>query len=454
MQVKNHTTKKIASFIEIYIFLFIFLCIIIRVFIKYNINDNIIKNKSTNQIVTGSVINQIKNVFKPYIDKFNNIFMKINKILSKFTSSINIIRNLTRPIRLFFRRIANSIFIKIENFMTTILYVFHKLRNNLKRSLSGFNLILHTVFTIRYFMESIINSPLIGIANDVLPHVPWITGSMTALMALCFDENTKINTNNGYLSIKDILPGMILEDNNVVISTHKILNKNIMYNLNNIIVSGSHLVYFDNKWNRVRNINKSIKILDYNKKYIYCINTTKGILKINNIIFKDFSETNNFILNFTINKMILKKLNNNKNILNISIPKYLEQGMAPCTKIYINHNEFKLLKDINIGDNVFNGTVIAKIKIDINFLDTYIYKNKYILSGNIKIQENNLWINVADSKNSKKINTNSYKYFYHLITTNQKLYLDINTPISDYLECHDLKLNKDIDNMVEKYYNL
>ena len=76
---------------------------------------------------------------------------------------------------------------------------------------------------------------------------------------------------------------------------------------------------------------------------------------------------------------------------------------------------------------------------------------QYILSGNIKINENGLWLNVADSIYSRKIHNYSNKLF-HLITTSSKIQLN-NITISDYLECHDIDTNNIIDTLVEKYNN-
>ena len=76
--------------------------------------------------------------------------------------------------------------------------------------------------------------------------------------------------------------------------------------------------------------------------------------------------------------------------------------------IPIHHNQVKYVKDLNIGDTIKGGIIRGIIKISPKYLDKFLYKNKNILSGNIKIKENDLWLNVCDSIYSKSIELLSY----------------------------------------------
>ena len=64
---------------------------------------------------------------------------------------------------------------------------------------------------------------------------------------------------------------------------------------------------------------------------------------------------------------------------------------------------------IKINDKLVNGIVLGNIKILSKYLDMYLYKNKYIFSGNIIVYENNKWIKCKNSSYSKKI---KYKFKY------------------------------------------
>ena len=69
-----------------------------------------------------------------------------------------------------------------------------------------------------------------------------------ALPGLCFDENTLIELKEGSIIIKDIKVGSILKDGSLVTTKFKLKNVEKIYNLDNIIISGSHMVYFKGKW--------------------------------------------------------------------------------------------------------------------------------------------------------------------------------------------------------------
>jgi len=460
------TSKKIASIIEIIIFYFIFVYLSIRAYKKHYINEYVESKlsinyaKSSNKLFNGIIYKNIKKIFKPILNIFNFIFELFNGAFSNFQQSINKIRHLTIPIRLFFKKAAETFYKKIESFMIAINYSMHKLRNSMKRSLSGFNMLIHTIMTINISLQSIYNSPVRGIAEKFIDILPWLE-KVFGIIGVCFSGDTLIDTINGNISIKDLKPGQQLSQDNYVISTIKIINTKDMYNLNNIIVSGSHLVLINNKWIRVKHCEYSKKIPNFYEPYIYCLNTTKGIIKINDIIFKDFSESNNSFINYNVNRIILQELNSTEYIVNSYNPEFLEQGISSNTLININNNNYKRINDIQVGDNIYKGTVIAKIIIDSNKLDIFNYKNKYIFSGNVKINEYDLWINIADSVYSKKIlnNYSDENVMYHLITSSGKIYLknlENNTDdleISDYLESHDLKTNNKINKIIERYNN-
>ena len=85
----------------------------------------------------------------------------------------------------------------------------------------------------------------------------------------CFDELTLIPLQNGNkIHIKDINVGDILENGSYVTAKIKVTSYDMeMYRLNNIIVSGSHLVNYNNKWIRVEQHPNAEKI-PYNKPFL------------------------------------------------------------------------------------------------------------------------------------------------------------------------------------------
>jgi len=461
--------KKLASILEILIIYFILTYISIRTYSSYKINDikdNWVKHrdnpaaipfagligKDSKTAFHGFIGTSVKKMFGKTSGFFHYIINIFVRIIKSFQNSLNIIRNLTKPMRKFFKNATQMFYNKLSNFMISISYSLHKIRNAMRRSVSGFNMAFHTLNTISYSLQSIMNSPMIDAVKKFGKSLDWIGGAFNTI-GLCFSEDTLINTVYGPMPISILTPGQELDQGNIVVATQKIINNSDLYNYQGIVVSGSHLVYEDTKWIRVKESSKSYQIVNTEYDYIYCISTSIGTITINNIIFKDFVETTNSRINKHINNIILQNLNKNQHsIVNNFSPRYLEHGMDKNTPIMINNTSYKRLCDINIGDNILNTTVIGIINLDPSFCTTFIYKNKYILSGNIKIKEKNLWINVCDSNKSRKLRNYSYM-LYHIITTSGVVYLDYNTIVTDYIEVHDAKVNNQIDNLIEELNN-
>ena len=81
-----------------------------------------------------------------------------------------------------------------------------------------------------------------------------------------------------------------------------------------------------------------------------------------------------------------------------------------------------------------------------SYVRVYLYKNKYILSGNIKVNENGLWLNVSDSFYSKEI-IDYKKILYHIVIEDGIIDLE-DIQITDYIEIHDEFVNQRINNIV------
>ena len=280
----------------------------------------------------------------------------------------------------------------------------------MKRSLSLFNLSFHTLQHIQYSFENIYNSPMIPVTKSFLKIMDWTDKSLSKLpsLNLCFSGNTLININNSLIKIKYIKPGFII-NNNKIIAVHKFkyISSNDMYIYNKVIVSGSHLVKENNTWINISD-SKFSHPITFNK-YLYCLSTKTGNILINKTIFKDYSESRNILLNNYINNLIINILNKNQLHKYIySNDKYFKQGIYGNIKIKTK-NGYKLIKNIKINDKLVNGIVLGNIKILSKYLDMYLYKNKYIFSGNIIVYENNKWIKCKNSSYSKKI---KYKFKY------------------------------------------
>ncbi len=151
---------------------------------------------------------------------------------------------------------------------------------------------------------------------------------------VCFDKYTAIKlSTGGYCPIFRLKLGEILADGSKVTAKLKLsVLKSEMYYLNGIFVTGSHLVKWKTTWIPVSNHPNSIKVPSYTKPYVYCINTTNGLIKIGDMIFTDWDEM-------------------------------LEEDFSrkfPHSLVELNNGQ-KKIKDINIGDILIDGQTVTGI---------------------------------------------------------------------------------------------
>ena len=278
----------------------------------------------------------------------------------------------------------------------------------------------------------------------------------------CFDKNTQFILKNGTKqSICNLQLGDKLQNNSIITAKITVDAVNsVMYNLNGIIVSDSHMVKYNNKWIRVDEHPQSIKINDYKNPYLYCINTDNKTIELNDILFTDwdeiFDEDLEKIKNIKL-KNVKYKFNvdsninnlNDINVENMDIHKYLDGGFNGDTIIKLKNGLVKKLKNVNIGDVLENGEkVYGYTEIDgTNLNEQSLYnlaKNKFIQGGgNINICDKTINYTSTldlDEKNKKNINDFDNK-LYHLLT-NTKTFNINGIKFYDYNSCIDLFLEK------------
>jgi hypothetical protein len=190
--------------------------------------------------------------------------------------------------------------------------------------------------------------------------------------------------------IKDINVGEKLWNGSYVTAKIKVLSSDLqIYNLNNNLVSGTHLLKFENKWIRVKDHPWATKV-SYNKEYLYCLNTSNKIIEISNIIFSDWDEINDD-----------EKIGYFKNLLNIknleNIHEFLDDGFEENTLIKLVKNE-KEIKNIMMGDILENGSIVYGL-VEIEASKLRKYKNKIApnklyhlltIDGNLNINSKNI----------------------------------------------------------------
>ena len=266
---------------------------------------------------TQSILSSITGIMLEPITFVTNL---INDVLGAITSAINDIRAMFDKVRTFFQTVAEEIMGRTMNMMIPLQQMIISFRDFIGKLQGTMTTGLFTLLGGYYALQSLMGAIaefiiIILIALAAIIVILWIVpftwgmaASMTAIfiaiaipMAIiltfmmdvlqvqpdlsipsleCCDEDTLLPLNDGtHKKISEIQIDDILINNNKVTTIIKVnANGSEMYNLNNIIVSHSHLVNYKEKWIYVKNHPDAILYQNYNKPYLYCVNTTHKII--------------------------------------------------------------------------------------------------------------------------------------------------------------------------------
>ena len=450
----------------------------------------------TQQNFTYCTQNILTNITGIALEPLTFVTNSLNSMAQNVKTDIQNVRNMFNKVRNMFQEVTQEIMGRIMNFMIPLQQMIIGIKDLLAKiqgtMTAGLFTLLGSYYTLKSLMGAIaqfIISILITLAAMIAVFwiIPFTWGAAIANTAIfiaiaipmiiilafmvdvlkvqtnlkvpsvkCFDEHTLITMNDGIKKhIMDIKVGDILLNNNEVTACIKVETKgSIMYKLNNIIVSDSHIVKYEDNWIPVSKHPDAIKFISYNKPYLYCLNTRNKVISINDIIFTDWDELYDNDINEIQNNDILPF-----NSLN-DIHTYLDGGFEGTTKIKLRNGDFKEIKDINIGDILENGeNVYGIVKINGNTVNEqfkYYLGKKLVVEGgpNLTICDKKIYCNTTltlDSVIHKKALNKKHNELYHLLTDTKTFYIgDIR--FYDYNAAIDLFLDKNKGKLLSMKY--
>lgn len=429
------------------------------------------------------------NVFNQLQGPIINSYASLNNNMKNQLKSLESRKDLISSVRNSIGNFAQNIFNRFQKVEEQLRIFFIKLMS-FNSLFEGLGVIFQYFFNIiNNFLIWIMNLPLIisfviiGVLLAMIPifsifflFLSWMIPIVIGLAILfagipcCFDPETEIILeDNAIVSIDKVKIGQKILKGGKVISILKFINNQQMYQFNNVIVSGDHLVFHQsmNKWMRIKDVPEAQKITS-TSKYIYCLNTEHNLIVTkNNTLFADYQEYNDPKFHLLINKLVLNNLNktvidekenyytnnnslnNDNNITNIDNTIISQSGFGGDTLIRTRDGLIRI-KDIQIGQllddfNIVTGTIISDIQTD----DLYLYQDT-ILSGQNIIKNNSKWQFLRNLSNVKKINYES-SLIYHLTTTKGIINVGQQQLIfRDYNETTDKKIHNYIDQLSTK----
>lgn len=461
----------------------------------------------TQQNFTQCMQNVTSSLAEGAVSPLTIITSSLTMVANIIQTSINSIREMVNKVRTSIQSVTQEVMGRLANFIVPLQQIIIKIKDMLMKTQGVFTGVIYTLFGSYFTLKSLLGAIadlvikiLIGlaVAIAILWLIPFTWGAaaagtgifaiiaafMTYILVFmtnvlhvqtnlkipklkCFDKNTLIKLKDGSeKKIIDICLGDILANDGVVTAKFKIETKDSqMYLLNNVIVSDTHKVIYNNNYIQVSQHPFARKLAFYDEKYLYCLNTSKKEIIINNIIFSDWDEVSSvqikclereakdYKLFNEINTKLEKENENEKENDDLLIHKYLDSGFISSTKIKLKNGEIKEISKIEINDILENGEkVYGIVEIDGEKLDKqYVYYlgNNNIIEGgpNVIFYENihkvssSLDFNLYVSNNYKKIirKTNDKK-LYHLLTNKETFvvngikFKDYNASIDYFLE--------------------
>lgn len=403
------------------------------------------------------VQNIIKDSSEEALQPLTTITDMIADLFISLQNAVDAIRGALSKLRQRFADIVGEIMGRILGVMTPIQVMFITFSDIMQKTQAVMATALYTVLGIYYALQAGMGAAVEGIIKILIIMVGviaalWIlpftmpaaavstaifltisipVAIITAIVSkalkikssgvpgLCFDENTMIKMHDGtQVKIKDIQLGDVLEHNNTVTGTMRLLtgkngensenneNSENMYNLNGIIVSGSHVVKFIGNWIKVSEHPYSELLTEYNKPFLYCMNTSSKTITINGTTFTDWDE----VYGESLDQML--------NMVRFPFEK-IDGGFSENTSIELREGHCCLLKEVNPGDILKNGEIVlGAVKVRLspkNRLLNYCLGDSVLFTGtNINVLKDN--IDSVKKRNSHNSSWLKEEIMYHLIT--------------------------------------
>ena len=405
-------------------------------------------NEFTSENFTFCSQNIINNSVGKAMEPLTFIVSSLSSLTEQVKNSLNTIREMVNKVRTNVQNISKEIMGRILNIMIplqNIIIVFRDLIGKVQGTMTASLMtVLGSYYTLQSLMgaiSTIIIRILIGLVYMIL--ILWlnplgwaIAPILTAFfigisiyMAViliflrvvllvepamnlpklgksCFDKDTSLVMNDGLCKkICDICPGDILANNVEITAIFKLDATNIaMYDLNGVIVSGTHVVKYDERWIPVFEHPHAKKIAFYSEQYIYCLNTNTKTLIINGQIFCDWDE----VYEDEMNELVAGGHVTTRD----DVHKNIDSGFVGNTQIRLNSGVIKNIKDIQPRDVLENGEIVYGV-VTINGRNVssqyrYKFSNGTIQGGpNLTMCDNIYFKEIIQSKEDR---------LYHLLT--------------------------------------
>jgi hypothetical protein len=201
-----------------------------------------------------------------------------------------------------------------------------------------------------------------GLVAEAINTIIQVTGVNQSISSVptpsCFKKGTLIrDSKNTLYTIENLPLGTYLAGGaGYVTAVLKLdASRETMYQLGNVVVSGSHKVKFEKEWIFVSEHKDAKPIKNFTDKEIYCLNTSKKIIPVGDYLFQDWDEVDK-------TKLFNLGLNDEEDVF-----KNLENGFHERTQVNVKGKGNVEIHNVNVGDILKSGEkVVGVVKIKNN----------------------------------------------------------------------------------------
>ena len=266
----------------------------------------------------------------------------------------------------------------------------------------------------------------------------------------CFAPETPIDILGGAsVSINSLRPGAVLADGSTVTAFMRVeVGDNKVYNLHGIYVTGDHYVQYNDKWLQVKDHPDALYYSEYNRPYVFCINTSNKLIKVGDCVFSDWDELHE-------PGMVESHLAHHPTLNNLSksidVHRYFEGGVLGETLILCEDGTSKYIDRVAVGEKLAGGVrvtgIVSILGSDLLQVTSHVGSD---LGGNphaiLRGGPHNVIINPETRKSVSTLFVKPYAQtvppasrskLYHLITDKEYFHLSNGIILRDYTTCID-----------------
>ena len=361
---------------------------------------------------------------------------------------------------------SNGIMTKVKTAQSLLSFYVIKIKELVKKLFAVFMSMIYIMKTSENAMKGMVQGPFaLGIEE-----------------LACFVGTTPIELHDGtVVNISEIEVGTVLLDDNKVLGVTKSYAPLILYKYNgDVIASGSHLVYEDGSWMKIRDSRRKTEYRNDGNdgndgldryELVYNLVTANNKIQINNVTYRDYCECSNSAVNNRVRNYVLKCLNNSvdnelyndiNDINDINEEcgdkkDYYLTGFGSDTTLDIKGGSKKYIADIVIGEELVGvGKVTGIVKYGCEDVDQMCAINGVIMSRYNIVMDyargewcfaHEIGREIVDLNldlNNNSIDIYSISTEEGVLNVGNMVFRDLNETYSD-------RVNSEIDNMIMSY---